>query len=376
MRRALLAFEPPDGGVAENVAQLALGLREHGWLPAVAGPLEATIYPRLGAAGIEHWRLPFSRGFADPVADGRGLRGLRRLLGAQRFDLVHAHSSKAGALLRLAVRGEVPTVYSPHCFAFIGEVSGLQRGVATWTERALARYTGAFLCVCEDERRQALAHRVGKPTRLRLVYNGVEPCPGAAPAPELAALGPAARVVGAIAVLRRQKRLDLLIDAAPAILAADANAHIVIVGSGPEEGSLRAHAAARGLDREPRFHLLPFHDSSWPFLAALEVFVLPSQWEAFPIGLLEALACGVPQVATDVGGNAEAVAEGVTGRVVGVDGPAIGAAVAELLGDREALARMGEASRRRRDELFTIDRMVAEVAAVYDELAPPLASGG
>ncbi len=375
MRRALLAFEPPDGGVAENVAQLALGLREHGWLPAVAGPPEATIYPRLEAAGIEYWRLPFSRGFADPVADARGLRGLRQLLGERRFDLVHAHSSKAGALLRLAVRGRVPTVYSPHCFAFIGEVGGLQRGVATWTERALARYTGAFLCVCEDERRQALSHRVGRPPQLRLVYNGVEPCPGAAPAPELAALGPAARVVGAIAVLRRQKRLDLLIDAAPAILAADPDAHVVIIGSGPEEESLRRHAADRGLDREPRFHFVPFHDSSWPFLAALEVFVLPSQWEAFPIGLLEALACGVPQVATDVGGNAEAVADGVSGRVVGVEAGEIGAAVAELLGDREALARMGEASRHRRDELFTIERMVAATAAVYDELAPPEGGG-
>jgi glycosyltransferase involved in cell wall biosynthesis len=200
-----------------------------------------------------------------------------------------------------------------------------------------------------------------------MVHNGVEPFPAATePDAELTELRQGGPVVGAIAVLRRQKRLDLLIDAAPAIFAAEPSARVVIVGTGPERENLEAHAAGLGLDRDPRFRMIPFQESSWRYLAALDLFVLPSEWEAFPIGLLEALAAGVPQVATDVGGNGEAVLDGVTGRLVELGSEQIAAAVAELLADPDRRAAMAQASRRRRDEEFTIERMVAATAAIYD----------
>lgn len=361
--------------MAENVAQLALALPAHGWQPIVAGPLESTIYDRLGAASVEVHRLPYSRGFGEPLADLKALGGLRPLLAEGRFDLVHAHSSKAGAIARLALRERTPTVYSPHCFAFIGDVGRAQSAVARTVERALVRWTSAIDCVCEDERREALGAGIGPASLLHTVYNGVDECPADVAAdPALAAMREKGPVIGAIAVLRRQKRLDLLISAAPRILAARADVSVVVVGTGPELANLSAHAASLGLDREPRFRMLPFAESSWRFLKALDLFVLPSEWEAFPIGLLEALACGVPQVATDVGGNAEAVLDGVTGRIVAPDAGQIAGAAIELLGDPERLRQMGAASRARRDELFTIERMVAATAAVYEGVAAPAAA--
>lgn len=367
MRRVLLAFEPPDGGVAENVAQLALGLPEHGWEPTVVGPLESTIYTRLQAADVELHKLPFNRGFGDPANEVRALRGLRRLLEGGRFDLVHAHSSKAGALARLAARNRVAAVYSPHCFAFVGEVGGPQRALAIAVERLLGRRTAAILCVCEDEKRRALDARIAPSSRLHHIYNGVEPCPEGAEVDERLAEWPGeGPIVGAIAVLRRQKRLDLLIDAAPKILSEEPGARVAIVGNGPEEANLLAHAAALGLDREPRFRMMPFRESSWRYLAGLDLFVLPSQWEAFPIGILEALACGVPQVATDVGGTGEAVSDGETGLLVRPAADEIARATVELLRDPDRRAAMARASRNRRDERFTIERMVAEITGVYD----------
>ena len=175
--------------------------------------------------------------------------------------------------------------------------------------------------------------------------------------------------MGAIAVLRRQKRLDLLIDAAPAILSEEPSARVVIVGNGPEEADLLAHAAARGLDREPRFRMIPFRESSWRYLAELDLFVLPSKWEALPIGILEALACGVPQVATDVGGTGEAVSDGETGLLVRPKAEEIARATVELLRNPDRREAMAQASRQRRDERFTIDRMVSETADVYDAVS-------
>ncbi len=370
MRRVLLAFEPPDGGVAENVAQLALGLREHGWEPTVAGPLESAIYPRLKAVGVEIRSLPFNRGFGDPVREIRALRGLRSLLEGGRFDLLHAHSSKAGALARLAARNRVATVYSPHCFAFVGDVGAPQRAVATAVERLLGRRTAAIVCVCEDEKRRALEARIAPASRLHRIYNGVEPCPEGVEVDEQLAGWPGdGPIVGAIAVLRRQKRLDLLIDAAPTILSEEPSARVAIVGNGPEEADLLAHAAALGLDSEPRFRMISFRTSSWRYLAGLDLFVLPSKWEALPIGVLEALACGVPQVATDVGGTGEAVSDGGTGLLVPPKAEEIARATVELLRDPGRRAAMAQASRQRQDERFTIDRMVSETSDVYDAVS-------
>jgi len=367
VRRLLLAFEPPDGGVAENVAQLALGLSAHGWEPVVAGPPESTAYERLETAGIEVRRLPFSRGVGDPFGEVRALRALAGLLDTGRFELLHAHSSKVGALGRIAARRKVTAVYSPHCFAFVGDVGFPRRVVATAVERLLGRWTAAILCVCDDERRRALAAHLTPPERLYRVHNGVESCPpGVAVDPRLARLRAQGPVVGAIAVLRRQKRLDLLIDAAPAILAGEPAASVVIVGNGPERSNLEAQAAALGLDREPRFQMIPFEESSWRYLTGLDIFVLPSEWEALPIGVLEALACGVPQVATDVGGTGEAVKAGGTGLLIRPEATEVARATIELLRDPARRAEMAEASKRRQAQDFTVERMVGATASVYD----------
>jgi glycosyltransferase involved in cell wall biosynthesis len=365
--RALLVFEPPDGGVAENVLQLALRLARHGWQPEVAGPPRAMPYERLDAAGVPVHRLPFVRGLRSPRQEARVLRALTRMLRAGRFDVVHAHSAKAGVLGRLAARrAGVPAVYSPHCFPFVGPVSRARRTLGAAAERRLGRHTARVVCACEAERRRALERRVAAPERLERVYYGVEPCPdGLEPDARLAALREGGPLVGAVTVLRPQKRLDRLIDAAPRILAEVPEARVAIVGDGPLRGELERRAAAHGLDRNERFAFVPFTPPSARYLRALDVFVLPSAWEAMPIGALEALACGVPQVATDVEGIGEAVDHGRTGLLLPADASGLAGAVAELLSDESRRRAMSEASRARQRDRFDADRMVAETAAVY-----------
>jgi glycosyltransferase involved in cell wall biosynthesis len=160
-------------------------------------------------------------------------------------------------------------------------------------------------------------------------------------------------------VLRRQKRLDVLLAAAPAILAAVPEATVVIVGDGPEGPALRAAA-------DPRVVFAPYDPPAARRLRALDVYVLPSSWEAFPIGVLEALACGVPQVATDVGGTREAVVSATGVLIPPRDPRALAAAVIALLRDPRRRAAMAAASRARHAERFTVERMVAATAAVYD----------
>ncbi len=372
MRRALLVFEPPDGGVAECVRQLAVGLPGHGWTVELAGPQEAAVYPAVETAGIRVERLPFRRGYGEPARELGALRRLTKLLRERRYDVVHGHAAKAGVLARLAAAATAtPVVYTPHCFPFVGAVGAPRRIVATVTERAFARLTAATICVCEGERRIALASGIGPAARLRVVPNASAVAAGVKPHPALIDLRGDGQLVAAIAVLRRQKRLDVFLEAVPMVLARAPAARLVIVGDGPLAARLRAHASALGLDAEDRFAFLPFQASTAAYLAAADIYVLTSSWEAMPLGVLEALAAGVPQVATRVGCTAEAVTS-ETGVLVDAGNPGgVADAIVELLADPERRAAMSRASRERHHELFAVDRMLRETAAVYDEVTDP-----
>ena len=365
--RVLMVAEPPDGGVREHVVQLALGLGAHDVAVEIAQPPHARRYPRLDASPTRTHELPLEPGFAHFGNDRRALRGLQELVEGGSFDIVHCHSSKAGVLGRL-IRGGPPVVFTPNAFSFVGDFSRRRYLLASAIERMLAARTAAIICCCEDERRLALEHHLGA-DRLHVVYNASEACADdVEPDPELLAMRGDGLLVGAVASLRPQKTLDVLIDAVPAVLAGDPRARVVIVGDGELRDQLIDRAATLGLGDEPRFALLPFRAPAARALKALDLYVLPSAWEGFPLAVLEAMACGVPQVATDVGGTGEAITP-ATGRLVPPhDPPALARTILDLLADGDLRAAMGAASRPRHAANFTVEKMVAETAAVYREV--------
>jgi glycosyltransferase involved in cell wall biosynthesis len=365
----LLAFEPPDGGVAENVVQLALGLSRHGFEVELAGPLSSPVYERLSGIGVRSDRLPFVRGYGRPLTDAKALGALTKLLVRGKFDLLHCHSAKAGVLGRLAGRlAATPVVYSPHCLPFVGEFGAARRVFATSVERALARSTAAMICVSEHELGCARDAGLRTPV-LRVVRNGTEPADRAIEVDaRLRALREHGPVAATLSVLRQQKRIDVFLDAAPAVLAAVPEARLAVIGDGPLANELAEQARALGLDGEPRFAFIPYAGPAARYLLGLDLYVLSSSWESMPIGVLEALACGVPQVATDAGGTAEAVSP-ATGVIVPRNDPdALARALIELLGDSASRQRMAEASVERHRALFGVERMASETAAVYESV--------
>lgn len=369
MPRALLVFEPPDGGVAEHVLQLASNLSAHGVQVTVAGPAEAVIYPALERAGVRFERLAFGRELR-PGPYARALKRLRQLVRSGDHDLLHVHSSKAGAVARVAALGTgVPVVYTPHCFPFIGPQSRRRRLLSAAAEAVLGRITAAIVCVSDDERRQGLALHVAAPGRMHVIHNGSPPCrPPDEPDHELTAWAGEGPAAGCLTALRRQKGVDVFLRAAPLILDAVPDARLAVVGRGPERDALGVLAGELGLDGRVRF--FDFHPPPARQLGALDVFVLASRWEAFPISVLEAMACGVPQVASDVGGTAEAVRDGVTGVLCAPENPEdLAKATIGLLLAPERRAAMGEAARALHAERFGVEQMVAATAALYRSLA-------
>ena len=360
--RLLEVFEPPDGGVPEHVGQLSRGLRERGHEVELAGPPAARLRDAL--QGSVYHPLPLVRSYGNPARELQALAGLYGLLRRRPVDLVHAHSSKAGVIARLAARAaRIPCVYTPHCYSFIGDVSARRRLFATTVERSLARATACTICVCQYERREALRRRVAAPEGVAVIHNGVAPCPDAEPDPALRRYANGAPLVGAVSVHRRQKGVDRLLDAAPGILERRPDVRFAVVGDGPLRSENEAKARALGLGEHVVF--LGFTGAAASYLRALDVFVLPSRWEAFPIAVLEAMSCGTPTVATDAGGTREALEGGAGALVPNWDQRAFEHAVVSLLASESEREAMSARAQRRAAERFSAERMLGQTYALY-----------
>ncbi len=359
-------LQPEDGGVAEHVLRLATGLLERGWDVEVAGSAGSAIRAAVEGAGAPFHELPVVR--APGAADAGAATALRRLDRDRGYALVHAHSSKAGALARTALPRPSRVVYTPHCFAFLAGPDLAGRRLYLAIERALATRCGAIVAVSEWERRQALEALPGAAPRIHLIRNGVVPCAEAEPDPELREWAGDRPLAGLVTVLRPQKDPVTALRAV-ALLAGRGRlpGRLAVVGNGELAAGVGEAIESLGIREHAR--LFPFAGDVAPYLLAMDLFVLPSRWEALPLAPLEAMACGLPVVATDVGGVPELLDDGVTGRLVAPrDEVALAAALEPLLADADARRAMGEAGRRVARERFGLDRMVGGTEALYRDL--------
>jgi len=170
-------------------------------------------------------------------------------------------------------------------------------------------------------------------------------------------------LIGTVARLNPVKRLDVLLQA----LASVNGVCAVIIGDGPERARLEALRKQLGLVERVRFVGQQSNVPEW--LAAMDLFVLPSDWEGMSNALLEAMAVGLPVVATAVGGTPEVVVDGVTGLLVPPRDPeALAEAIIALLQDRERAEAMGRTGQERVERYFTVERMVQKTEALYEEL--------
>lgn len=360
-------LQPVDGGVARHVLDLSLGLVERGWEVDVAASPECTALPELRAGRVAVHELDLRR--APGPADVRALRALRALDRAGAFGVVHAHSSKAGALVRSALPRARRLVYTPHCFAFAftSQLSLPERAAYRAVEQALIPRTAALVAVSEWE--ADIARRlVGGRRKVATIRNGTGPCVAADPDPELRSLAGGEPLAVFVSKLRPEKNPLALVRAAAALHAAgELPGRVAVVGDGELAPAVRDEIAARGALDAVRW--FPYGGSTAPYIAAADLLVVPSSWESLPITPLEAMACGVPVLATAVGGMPEAVEEGRTGWLVPAgDEDALAAALRDLLGDRDRLERAGAAAREVVEERFRLDTMVDQVAALYGRL--------
>lgn len=373
MIRVLLVLEATEGGTLTHLRDLVLGLDPAQFELTVAvglsrGPGAEADLERFRGRGVEVLVGPMQRAIR-PLADLRALLWLRRVIGRGRFDLVHAHSSKAGLLARLAARAAgVPSLYTPNGWAFLNdEFSPGKRRLFTAIERRAARWSTYLLPVSAGEHQAALDHRITTADRLVTARNGIDLATLRALTPlTRAELGLSADQLLAVTIGRRaeQKGDRYLLPAWREVISQRPDAMLLFIGDGPLEAELRAQAEALGIADNVRF--LGRVASAPRYLPPADLFVLPSLFEGCPYALMEAMALGCACLATAVQGSAELVDDGVTGLLVPpADSDALAAALLRLAGDADLRAGLGQAASRFADEALDVRRQVAQVAEVY-----------
>lgn len=309
---------------------------------------------------------------------GRDLSASRRLLELFRElrpAVVHTRNLGAmDALLPARLAGVPVRIHGEHGL----DMSDLH--ASKWKYRLLRKLHAPFVThyiAVSGQLAQYLERKVGiAPGRITQIPNGVDAERFAPPASKrdrrravLPGVPDDAVLVGSVGRLEGVKDPLNLVAAIGALYERHPHlrerVRLVMVGDGSLRQAVEAHA--RGAGFADRLLLTGTRDDVPDVLRALDLFVSPSLAEGFSNTILEAMACGLPVVATRVGENAALVVDGETGRLVPpADPAALGEAIAEYCREPERMASHGAAGRRRVEHHYTIERMVSEYESIYD----------
>jgi len=378
--RSLLLLHPSDEpyGADRILLLMARSMRDAGWRVAVM--LSDDVPPgwlsdQLTLAGVAHERGPLAparRRYLSPrrVAGYvawllRARRAVRRAAVRHRADLIHINTS---SLLVGAVLGRprgARVVWHVH------EIVRHPRSLALLFR--LAPMTADRVVAVSDAVRDNLGILRAGRRRVVTIHNGVPATPDTVPDPAIAALGDP--VVIYVGRLNRWKGYEVYVDAVERVAPSHPEAAFVLAGDPPTGEEWRSAELARRIDAaglSGRLRLLGFHPDSAAAFSASAIAVVPStEPDPLPTVVLEAMRAGCAVIASAHGGAVEMVEDGRSGLLVRPgDAAALAAAMDRLLSDPALRDRIGAAARDRVATLFTVERFLERLVAVYAELRP------
>ncbi|MFL5495509.1 MAG: glycosyltransferase family 4 protein [Gemmatimonadales bacterium] len=352
----------PIGGAQIHVRDLAAAVQAEGHLATVITSGSGPFIDQLRA---QHIPTILLRDLVVPIDPARDLRALREIRGVLRDiqpDLVTAHSSKAGVLGRLAGRSlHIPVVLTVHGWSFTPGIPVLQAALYRRIERFVGPLASKIITVSHFDRRLALEAHIAAEGRVVTVHNGMPDVPAYLRADP----GRTPPRLVMVARFGAQKDHPTLLRALAGLL--DCPWELDLIGEGPLMGDMESLAATLGLAGRIRF--LGQRMDVDQILAAAQASLLVTNWEGFPLSILESMRAGLPVVATSVGGVGESVQDGETGYLVPRgDVDLLRDRIRRLLSTPDLRLRLGTSGRTRYEQYFTLSHSVSQTIAVYRDV--------
>lgn len=350
------------GGTGEQVAAICNGLDHTKFAVSLVYAVRSGMPEdyRAKCRGAEHaYYVPEMTREIKPGLDAAALRKLHGLFAEHRPDVVHAHSSKAGVLARAAAKsaGIKKTFYSPHGYGFLmQDRSRASRALYRMVEKAAARF-GETIAVSPSE--ADFAHKLAPRHPVHTVcdaYLGDFPEP----------LPHDGLVVGSCGRATYARNPDAWVLLVQRLCDSRNGVKCAWIGGGEAEAKMRTDLINMNLLAKVSVTGWVRAEEAREHLRGLDVFVHYSRWDALPNAVLEAMAAGLPVVASDIPGNRDAVIHGVTGFLVKSEVELL-ERCQQLLDDAELRRRLGAAGRERVRKEFSRERLFSELTRLYSE---------
>ena len=296
---------------------------------------------------------------------------IRDIIRQNQIDLVHSQGTRADFFARMAAK--LAGAYCIICTVAMPvegfEVGPVRKSIYRFIDRFTEPWVDRFLVVSESLKENLIDGRGISEERVARIYNGIELDQFRldlenSGLKEQLEINPDAILIGAIGRLVWQKGFEYFIRAIPEVLQVDPNTTFLLVGDGP----LRPHleSEARKLNLHDNLIFTGFRSDILELLSIIDILVIPSILEGFPMITLEAMAVGKPIVATNINGITEQILDSTEGILVPPKDPkALTTAILKLLHDKELSTRLGLAARTKVERCFSLDTMLSETEKVY-----------
>ena len=305
--------------------------------------------------------------------DLKAIGEVRRLIKRYNPDIVYAHSSKAGAIARVADIGlKNHCLYNPHGWAFNMRCSAKKEAMYTAIEKIAAPFCDKIICISDAEKQSALDKKICREDKLQVIFNGVD-----IEAYENGIHGTVKRkdlnipedafVVGMVGRISPQKAPDIFIKMAKHVKDKVSNAHFIIVGNGDQEAEIKKYA--KDNDFLDSLHITGWVDNPMSYVELFDVACLLSRWEGFGLVLPEYMMARKPIVASRVDAIPNIICDGENGLLVEMD-DVVGAstAVLKLYLNNNLKSKLIDEGLKTVYKKFDVQRMTRETEKLFEEV--------
>ena len=355
---------PDLGGAQSHVYEIMAGMKQYGYEAVLLVGKRGWLTEKADELGIRTYVIENMVREISLMKDLRAIYEIRNILLQERPSLVHCHSSKAGIVGRIAARlCNIPSVFTAHGWAFTDGVQPGKRFLYRNIENLVGYITDKIICVSEydlDLGRNYLPDHADKMTAIHNCIPDV--APNLVRDWEKAEKHDSLNCIVVARFTPPKKNIEIL-HIVRDLLNAGKNIKVTFVGDGPDFN--KAMRVADELQLGDSVVFLGARTDVAELLPKFDVFLLLSNWEGFPISIIEAMRAGLPVIASDVGGVKEAVKDGVNGYLVHKNDTDLVGILSSLSENYEIKAQFGVQGRRDYQQYFAVRNMLEKVEFVY-----------
>jgi glycosyltransferase involved in cell wall biosynthesis len=364
MKILYLITKSEAGGAQTHIWQLSNYLQNNGHQVAVMALPGGWLDKGLQEIGIKFSPNHFLANSFNPFRCILAIKEIKKTVRDFQPDLISCHSTAAGFWTRMGIRNKVPTVFTAHGWGFAGGTPLFRKYPIVLAEKLASQFCEKIICVSDYDKKLALNYGIADPLKIVTIHNGVE-IQGDISDKELSI------PLKIVFVGRFVPQKDQLLFC-KAFLGLKSElkerAQIAFVGDGPLRNKVEEYVKASQFSNHFQFLGELRRDDVFKVLKQSNLFVLIANWEGFPRSILEAMSCGLPVVASDVGGVSEVVDNSCGLLVKKGDLDDIQRALIRMIEEPELIKKLGQKAKQKVENSFSLDKMLSKTEQLYQEI--------